>query len=98
MAIILVVLWLIIVPYNEVYTTDSVIKNEPKNQQMFSKRLLMDENYYSLNSKIDNLTNRVEALEKENGEHLNKYYLVIEDLYFVVFKGNTNMTEVPSYQ
>lgn len=58
----------------------------------------MDENYYSLNSKIDNLTNRVEALEKENGEHFNRYYLVIEDLYFVVFKGNTNITEVPSYQ
>ncbi|CAC5410232.1 unnamed protein product [Mytilus coruscus] len=52
--------------FSGVYTTDSVVKNEPEYQQMLSKRLLLDENYYTLHSKIDNLTKRVDALEKEN--------------------------------
>lgn len=47
---------------------NSVFRNEPENEETFLKRILMEENFDSLLSKVNNLTQRVEALEKENGE------------------------------
>ncbi|XP_063431734.1 heavy metal-binding protein HIP-like [Mytilus trossulus] len=49
-----------------VYIADAGVQNHPVFKQDNSKRLLMDENYYTIMSRLDNLTKEVEALKKEN--------------------------------
>ncbi|VDI67905.1 Hypothetical predicted protein [Mytilus galloprovincialis] len=66
MAFIQVVVWLCVVQCFAVCFANSVFRNEPENEQTFLKRILMEENFDSLLSKVNNLTQRVEALEKEN--------------------------------
>lgn len=68
MTFIQVVVWLCVVQCFAVCFANSVFRNEPENEQTFLKRILMEENFDSLLSKVNNLTQRVEALEKENGE------------------------------
>ncbi|XP_063431069.1 heavy metal-binding protein HIP-like [Mytilus trossulus] len=66
MACIQVVIWLFVVQCSAVCFANYVLKEEPEYKHTLLKRILMEENFESLESKINNLTQRVEALEKEN--------------------------------
>ncbi|XP_071166081.1 heavy metal-binding protein HIP-like [Mytilus edulis] len=67
MAIISLFSRIYILSFFVVCTADAEVQNQQVFKQDNSKRLLMDENYYTIMSRLDNLTKEVEALKKENG-------------------------------